>query len=332
MGIKKVFTTLLVCMVFAFAKAQNVKSSQEYYHFVNSTLEDIQKKEWEYYSAAVHDNEKKALKYRTRLVNEVESGIQAVFKAGSNGFGPFQDAVTTYLVDLRSYHVEDYDLAMTYEIPHYVNSGEITSYIENAVIADSVLQKNKNNLREAFNLFKTEHNISEQSFLENELESKLATAQETFTQSHAVYAAFNEIRADQVKFMEALDRKDINAAMQLLDALTTYASAEKSIAITGMLRSNQQQFKDELTNGLRILGDMALNIAPKALSSEMLLEDASMIPEDVVNEPTSTKALNKTTSANVNSYFNDYNLKFKEQSKRINDSQLLYLSNLVPKK
>jgi hypothetical protein len=332
MGIKKVFPVMLICMMFAFAKAQNIKSSQEYFQFINAKLEQIQAKEWEYYSAAVHESEKKSQKYRARLVKELETSIQEVFKTDSNDYNTFQEVVTTYLVDLRSYHVEDYDLAMTYEIPHYVSSEEITAYIENAVVADNALKKNRISLHTAITRFKAEHNIKKSSFLENKLQRKLESAQEIFTQSHVVYAAFNEIRADQVKFIEALKRKDMNAAMQLLDALTTNASTEKTTAITKVLLNNNQQFKEELVNGLRIFEELALKIAPKALSSEMTKADASMIPEIDTNNISTTKALNKTSNTTVSTYFNDYNLKIKAQSKRINDTQLQYLSSLVPKK
>jgi len=331
MGLKGFIILLTIGLGFAFAKAQQVVTPQNYYQFVNVNMGNIQSQQWDYYRAAVHENDKRAAKSRTKLIKEIDGIIQAVYTKGATGYTVLQDAFLLYLMDLRSYHVEDYDLAMNYDIPHYVDSGSIKAYVENATKADRILLENKESLHAAVRQFQIDHNLKQVPFFKNELQEKLNHVQNTYTQSHAIFAIFNFIRADQVKFIETLKRKDINAAMQLIDALNSDTTAVKIASLINMIDVNELQFRQELTSGITLFNDLAINIAPIALATEMQKADALAIGEKTAPMLDNLNLAIQKEQVLVLDGLRDYNLKITAQARRINKSQLHYLLRTIPK-
>jgi hypothetical protein len=332
MGLNSFITVLLACLGFTFAAAQQVPTPQEYYQFVNSKMQNIQSQQWDYYRAAVHANDKKAAKSRSRLIKEINATMREVYKFGPTRYAALQKVLILYLTDLRSYHVEDYDLAMDYDIPHYVDSRSIVGYVENAINADTILLENKESLHAAMNQFKIDQDLKEVPFYKNELQEKLNIVQIIYTQSHAIYAVFNFIRADQVKFIETIKRKDINAAMQLLDALNSDTTATKTSLLTDMIDVNELRFRQDLTSGLLLFKNLATNIAPVALATEMQKADELAVNGSDTTDLIKLKKNNEKVKEPMSAGLRDYYLKITEQARRINESQLQYLLRTIPKK
>jgi hypothetical protein len=295
-------------------------------------MQNIQSQQWDYYRAAVHANDKKAAKSRSRLIKEINATMREVYKFGPTRYAALQKALILYLTDLRSYHVEDYDLAMDYDIPHYVDSRSIVGYVENAINADTILLENKESLHAAMNQFKIDQDLKEVPFYKNELQEKLNIVQIIYTQSHAIYAVFNFIRADQVKFIETIKRKDINAAMQLLDALNSDTTATKTSLLTDMIDVNELRFRQDLTSGLLLFKNLATNIAPVALATEMQKADELAVNGSDTTDLIKLKKNNEKVKEPMSAGLRDYYLKITEQARRINESQLQYLLRTIPKK
>jgi hypothetical protein len=182
------------------------------------------------------------------------------------------------------------------------------------------------------NQFKIDQDLKEVPFYKNELQEKLNLVQIIYTQSHAIYAVFNFIRADQVKFIETIKRKDINAAMQLLDALNSDTTATKTSLLTDMIDVNELRFRQDLTSGLLLFKDLAANIAPVALATEMQKADELAVNGSDTTDLIKLKKINKKVKEPMLAGLRDYYLKITEQARRINESQLQYLLRTIPKK
>lgn len=336
MGMKQVFSVLMVCIGFAFAKAQTANTPLQYYTFVDTQLAHLQDSQWEYFKAAIHQKPRKAQKKRQQLIKEIEQILQTISKNRRNNGTELHHAFTLYLVDLRSYHIEDYDLAMDYDIPYYIGSEGIQAYAENALRADKILLENQRSLENAMSDFIKSHNLNVTPSFKNELQKKIDLAQELFTQSHVVFAAFIEIRADQVKFIEALERKDINAAMQLLDALSNETTKSNTLTLTSTLGSEAVILGKELRAGLLLFNELALKTAPIALAAEMQQTDERLITKEVaMNEnPIATRILNELSASQLiqikglAAFYEKYSL----QAKRINNAQLAFFTPFIPNK
>lgn len=288
MGLKKVFFLFFMGMMFAFAKAQTVMTPQQYYTFINTALEKVQEEQWDYYKNVVYKSPKKASKSRAKWVKVIEQEMNAILRAGTNGNGALQEAAYTYLVVLRSYQVDQYDYVMPYDFPAAVQGYNLSSYLENSKKATTQLQETFKELIMVKDHFKLTHHINHKSFYQNDTQAKIDRAQQGFNTMQKIYLDFNNTRLNQLKFIESLTTANVNASMQLCDALKNDSSKSNLERLVKNLDTAlDRNFIMDFTKTYDHLLVLGTNTAPEAVSYLMTIADAELM-NDATNITTTT--------------------------------------------
>lgn len=260
----KLYVVMVAVVFTAFAKAQSPKQSRDYYKLVHDAFTNVQEAELDYYQNLLYKSEHKAKKTRATLVTKLKLNLLLIERANSHGADSLQASAINYLTDIYSYHHGEYDVIMDYNIPLDYDHSGFTNYLENSSIAREILRKSRVSFIMNLSDLHRQLRIKEPLFRGSDSAVKMDVALNGIRKAQEIYDAYNRLRIYENSFMQALKTDNLNAAMQLTDALKTDVTVATRYLDTF---KSKNPYIQEVRTGVHYYNEVATYAQPALLNT-----------------------------------------------------------------
>lgn len=220
---------VIALMSFNLANASNADLSSEAVAYLNNIgkhYKDIAKKTWDYTSAvAKNKSARKIEKRRSALIEELNVAIREVKKTKPfEGDASFRDSVLSFLNLYRSVLLEDYAQVADLEAVAEDSYDLMEAYLKVLDIASEKLTTAQENLEEQQNIFAAKHGVTIEEGEETKLARRLNQASRMWAYHNEVFLIFFKAHKQEVYFLEAAQRGDVNAMEQNREVLAAFSA------------------------------------------------------------------------------------------------------------